>query len=191
MAIYQFQLTLIPRKGIIEKFGLLPERLDIDYEERKNYYHLKKDNLLDKADKFKDALVQDWWSTTALQPVEVVHQIDKKIRRANYGNDIWIVWKFYSLELDNDASMLINGETGKIAELQFRADLRENNLKFLQEMVKLAHDYDWLLMDLNGNLVNPEMKEIVGLIKNSNAYKFLQDPTRFLTGLGEGENEIV
>lgn len=190
MAIYQFQLTVIPRKGVLEKFGLLPERLEIDYEERKNHYHLKKEDLLDEEDKFKDALTQDWWSSTELQPIEIVHQIDKKVRRANYGNDTWIVWKYYSQEVDNDASMSIDSETGKITELQFRADLREKDLKFLQEMIGLAKNYDWLLMDLKGNLANPELKEIARLIKNSNPYKFVQDPIKFLTELGAGKIEI-
>jgi hypothetical protein len=35
MAIYQFQLTMLPKKGVLEKFGLIPEQLEIDYEERK------------------------------------------------------------------------------------------------------------------------------------------------------------
>lgn len=190
MAIYQFQLTIIPRKGVLEKYGFIPERLEIDCEERKNHYYLKKDGLIDEEDKFSDALTQDWWSSTELIPIEVIHQIDKKVRRANYGDDTWIVWKFYSHELDNDASMLINAATGKIEELQFRADLRENDLKFLQEMTALANKYDWLLIDMKGNLANPEIEEIVRLIKISNAYKFVKDPMIFLTELDEGKIEI-
>jgi hypothetical protein len=183
MAIYQLQLFAIPRIGVLEKFGLIPERLEIDYKERKAHYQLRKEDLLEDEDVFKDALTQDWWHSTDLQPVEVIHQIDKRIRRANYGDDTWVVWKNYSQDVDNDASMLINDETGKIQELQFRADLREDNLKFLRAMIDLAQVYDWLLMDFNGNLANPEMKTILGWIKNSNAFKFLQDPVLFLSEL--------
>jgi hypothetical protein len=50
-------------------------------------------------------------------------------------------------------------------------------------MIDLAQVYDWLLMDFNGNLANPEMKTILGWIKNSNAFKFLQDPVLFLSEL--------
>jgi hypothetical protein len=91
MAIYQFQLTIIPKKGVLEKYGFIPERLEIDYEERKTHHYLKKDGLIDEADKFSDALTQDWWSSTELIPIEVIHQIDEKVRRANYGDDTWIV----------------------------------------------------------------------------------------------------
>jgi hypothetical protein len=86
--------------------------------------------------------------------------------------------------------MLLNVETGKIEEIQFRADLRENDLKFLQEMTALANKYDWLLMDVKGNLANPEIEEIIKLIKISNAYNFVKDPMNFLTELDEGKIEI-
>lgn len=185
MAVYQFQLIVIPRKGVLEKFGQIPEKLEVDYEERTEHYYLKQEGLLEENDKFKDVLTQNWWSSTELQPIEIIHQIDKKVRRANYGRDTFINWKFYSREVDNDASMLINGETGKIEVLRFRADLREENFKFLREMIDLASKYDWLLMDIEGNLRNPNLSEIGKLIKISNSYKFLQNPLKFLTELGK------
>jgi hypothetical protein len=77
MAIWQFQLVVIPKKGILEKFGHIPEQLEIDYEERTEHYHLKKEELIDEDDRFNDALTQDWWSSTALRPMEIIHQIDK------------------------------------------------------------------------------------------------------------------
>jgi hypothetical protein len=168
MAIYQFQLTVIPKKGVFEKFGLIPEKLEIDYEERKTH-HFKKEGLIDEEDKFYDALTQDWWSSAELNPIEIIHQVDKIVSRANYGNDTWVVWKTYSHELDNDASMSINAETGKIEEFQFRADLREQDLKFLQNMISLSNKYDWLLMDIRGNLSKPALKEVSRLIQASNS----------------------
>ena len=190
MAIYQFYLMAIPRKGVLEKFGKIPGRLEVDHEERKEHYNLKKDGLLEEEDEFKDAMIQDWWSSTELQPMEIIHQIDKKIRRANYGSDTLVNWKFYSKEVDNDAAMSIDEESGKIEKVSFRADLREQSLKFLREMVELAHKYDWLLMDRKGNLVNPDFKEIRRLIEVSNSYKFLKNPLKFLTDLEEGKIEI-
>jgi len=185
MAIWQFQLVVIPRKGILEKIGRIPKTLEIDYEERTKHYHLKKEGLIEEEDKFKDALTQDWWSSTEIQSMEIIHQIDKKIRRANYGDDTFINWKFNNGKVDNDASLSINEETGKIEEIRFRADLREEKMKFLKEMIGMAEKYDWLLMDLKGNLVEPKFKEIAKLIKISNSFKFLKDPLKFLTDLEE------
>jgi hypothetical protein len=99
-------------------------------------------------------------------------------------------WKFYSSEVDNDASMSINEETGKIEEIRFRADLREKNLKFLRAIIGLAVKSEWLLMDMKGNLVNPSLKEIGRLIKLSNSYKFLKDPIGLLKDLGDEKIKI-
>ncbi|MBV6440655.1 MAG: hypothetical protein EPGJADBJ_02327 [Saprospiraceae bacterium] len=57
-------------------------------------------------------------------------------------------------------------------------------------MIELAKKYDWLLMDIKGNLVEPEFREVAKLIKDSNSYKFLKDPLKFLTDLGEGRIKI-
>ena len=186
MAIWQFQMVIIPRKGILEKFGKIPESLEIDYEERTEHYYLKKEGLIEEDDEFKDALTQDWWSSTKLQPIEIVHQIDKKVKRANYGRDTFVNWKFNNGKVDNDASMSINEKTGQIEEIRFRGDLREEKLKFLKEMIAMAEKYDWLLMDMKGNLVQPKFNEVAKLIKISNSFKFLKDPLKFLTDLGEG-----
>ncbi|MFN4255754.1 MAG: hypothetical protein ACK4Q5_12185 [Saprospiraceae bacterium] len=190
MAAYQFGLNVIPRKGVLEKFGYVPERLEVDFEERKNYYHLKKDGLLKKEGEFKDALTQDWWSSTELQPIEIIRQIDKIVARRDEHNNC-VFWKTYLFsKLDNDAFMSINAETGKIEELLFRADLGEENLKFLKDMVGLAKEYDWLLMDLNGNLANPEIQGVFRLAKISNAFKFVQNPLGFLADLNNEDIQI-
>ena len=34
MAIYQFTLNLIPEKGIIDKLGFIPQKLNINFEDR-------------------------------------------------------------------------------------------------------------------------------------------------------------
>ena len=190
MAIWQFQLVVIPKKGVLEKFGHIPETLEIDYKERSEHYHLKKEGLLEYDEEVKDALIQDWWSSTELPPMEIIHQIDKKVRRADYGGDTFVNWKFNNGMVDNDASMTINEESGKIELFRFRTDLREEKLKFLKEMIELAETYDWLLMEMNGNLVNPNFEEVAQLIKKSNSFKFLEDPLRFLTDIGKGKIEI-
>jgi hypothetical protein len=191
MAIWQFNLTAIPRIGIIEKFGYIPERLHVDFEERKQFARAKKKGELDEEDfQLNDALIQNWWNSIELQPLEVIHQIDKLAKRADgYGTDLWVCWKTYfdtnDNPLDNDASLVINENTGMIEELNFRADLREKSLTFLIGMVNLAKLYDWLLMDIKGNLSEPEMKEVVKLIVDSDSFKFLQDPKKFLEDLVE------
>jgi hypothetical protein len=86
----------------------------------------------------------------------------------------------YKPELDNDASMCINFENEEITELSFRADLREPNLKFLNEMLELAKKYEMMLMDRKGNVLNPEFNEIKDFIKVSNTFKFIENPENLL-----------
>src|SRR5687767_9043017 len=108
MAIWQFNLTAIPRKGILEKYGLIPEKLD-----RKSV----------------DSFSQDLWFSTNLNVIKIIDQIDKIVKRADYGNDEnWFNWKTYTDEVDNDACLSLSDVTKKVEELHFRADLREKDL---------------------------------------------------------------
>ena len=70
-----------------------------------------------------------------------------------------------------------------------RADLREEKLKFLVAMIEMAQRYEWLLMDMNGNLIEPNFGNVIELIKASNSYKFLKYPLKFLTELGKAKQQ--
>ena len=133
----------------------------------------------------------EYWKLADITFEEIKQDIDKIIDVANWGNDEECFnWKTYTDELDNDAWMLIDTATKKVIELSFRADLRENNLTFLREMVNLARKYDLLFIDRKGNLVNPELYELKKYIKASNSNKFLENPTQFLKNLQEGKVQL-
>jgi hypothetical protein len=185
MAAYQFNITVIPKNGLVEKYGFVPDRLFVDVKERQQFQRdklAKKD--IDEAD-YKDALTQDWWHLTAISPIEIVHQMDKIVKRADYGTDTWINWKTYifekNLEIDNDALMHINAETGKIEQLCFRADLREPSLIFLHKMLILAQLYNWVFVDTaRGFIANPNKEEVGKLIGNYNGFGFHKNLKVFL-----------
>jgi hypothetical protein len=185
MAAYQFNITIIPKNGLIEKYGFVPDRLFVDLKERQQFQRdklAKKD--IDEAD-YKDALTQDWWHSTDVSPIEIVHQMDKIVKRADYGTDTWINWKTYifkeNLEIDNDALMHINAKTDKIEQLCFRADLRESNLIFLHKMLILAQLYDWVFVDTaRGFIANPNKEEVGKLIDNYNGFGFHENLKAFL-----------
>ena len=183
MAIYQFYLAVIPRKGLLEKYEQVPNQLEVDLNARTKYNQLKMDGLLEESDQFTDALTKDWWNTIEILPIEIIHEIDKLVKRANYSSDNYIYWKFYSRKVDNDANLAINSTTGKIEQLTFRADLREPELKFLKGMIELGKKYEWLFLDIKGNLSEPDLKSVGQLAKRSNAYKFLSDPEKYLKEL--------
>ncbi len=191
MAIYQFNLTAIPRKSILEKYGKIPDMLKVDYEERKEHYNKSKEGTINELDIFTDALTQDWWSKIEIDISKLVARIDNYVNRADWGNDEFSFnWKTYSDKVDNDANLSLNEENGKIEELNFRADLRENELTFLKNMILLARDNDWLLMDVKGNLSEPQIEEVKKIIKISNCYRFLTNPEKFFDDLESGKIKI-
>jgi hypothetical protein len=185
MAAYQFNITVIPRNGLVEKYGFVPDKLFVDLKERQQFQRDKWDQKdIEEAD-YKDALTKNWWHLTDVSPIEIIHQMDKIVKRADYGTDTWINWKTYifgeNLEIDNDALMHINAETGKIERLCFRADLREPSLIFLHKMMELAQLYDWVFVDTaRGFIANPNKLAIGKLIGNSNGFGFQQNLRAFL-----------
>ncbi len=191
MAIYQFHLTVVPRKGLIEMFGLTPQTLDFEIEKELGIHPTNELDTTKNADASNEATIRKMWLSTGLKAIEVVDRIDQKLERANWGNHTSsIEWKLDTGEIDNDAFLSINPDSGKIEEFTFRADLRENDLKFLREMIEIGKDFDWLLMDVKGNLVNPEIEEILRLIENSNSFRFIQNPAKFLRDLEQGKIEM-
>ena len=72
----------------------------------------------------------------------------------------------------------------------FRADLRAPKLTFLRTMIELCAQYDWLLMDIKGHLVLPELEQVVAWTKRSNAYQFLKKPQQFFMDLEKGDLKI-
>jgi hypothetical protein len=188
MAVWQFNLTVIPKNALIEKYGFVPDKLFVDLKE---WQQFQKDKIAKKEifnGDYKDALSQNWWLLCNKSAMEIVHQMDKIVRRADYGTDTRVYWKtsFSDEEqkIDNDASLGINAETGKIEALNFRADLREPSLIFLNKMMELARLYDWVFMDtIKGSIAQPNKEEVGKLIENSNAFRFLQNPRQFLEDL--------
>jgi hypothetical protein len=184
MAIYQLNLTAVPRNSLLEKFNRVPEKLYVDYEERKAFYESRKEIGFCKSDNYRDALTYDWWSKSDINIPELTKKIDQYVRRADWGNsEFSFSWKTYSDKLDNDANLQLNSTTGKIENLNFRADLREKGLAFLKNMTALAKEYDWLLMDVKGRLSEPTLEGVKKIIKVSDAYRFLSDPEKFIRNL--------
>ncbi|GAA4152283.1 hypothetical protein GCM10022217_06940 [Chryseobacterium ginsenosidimutans] len=195
MAIYQFRLNLLPRKGVINEFGFIPNKLNINLQERNNHYYLEEDNLLETTDFFIDALTIKFWNYVEILPAEIIYYINKLFpRKPLESKSRYYYWKHYkrtiNTAIDHDTSLILNKENGKIKELHFRADLREDGLEFLNKFIEISKKYDCLLMDIQGNLVIPEQKEVYKLVQLSNSYKFLTNPEEFLNSLSN-DNKIL
>jgi len=159
---------------LLKKHKQLPEKINIQIK-----------------DGYFESRTEVYWNLERIAPNEIIEDIDKIVNRSNWGYDEFrYTWKTYNDCLDNDASMSIDKKTGTIEELSFRADLREEKLRFLVNMIALGKKYDWLFMDRKGVLSNPELEEVKIQIRNSNAHRFLKDPKKYLNDLGSNELKI-
>ena len=64
MAIWQFNLTLIPKSALINKYNYIPDDLFIDNDGWEN--HFAKSDLHEAYD-FEDALTINWWDKSSIR----------------------------------------------------------------------------------------------------------------------------
>jgi hypothetical protein len=167
MAVYQYYLAVIPKIGVEKKHDSIPDKTVTNTDT--GYFE-------------SDAAL--YWKEVGIAADNIVSKIDLIIKRANWGNNMSSFnWKSYTNEVDNDASIYLDEESLTIREFSFRADLREPNLNFLKNMIKLGVENEWLFFDRNGKLMKPDFEEIKNSIRNSNAYRFLGDPIKFLENI--------
>lgn len=188
MAIYQFYLATIPKKGIAEFFGKIPHKLEVDFHKRTEDFLNNK--IADNFD-YLESIQHKCWSIAEIDSSEIIKELDQKLDRANWGNDKDSNnWKTKTEHVDNDAWVLTDEKKIQILEFTFRADLRQPQLKFLVEMIELAKKNEFLLMDRKGSLIEPEIKNVFELIMKSNALEFVKNPINFLTDLAEEKIKI-
>lgn len=165
MAIYQFSLYPVPLKGIIHKYGEIPNSLPVDRS--KGYLEIKE--------------IGEAWELSKTEPDATIKRLDELLDRSNRGNSaLTHNWKTYASKVDNDAFLSVNPTTGFIEELTLRADLRENGLTFLTEIIGLSEDLEYYLCDSKGNLIKPNLEAIFALLQESNSLEFLTDQRAFL-----------
>lgn len=108
--------------------------------------------------------------------MELRNEIDKIIPRVSWNNESW---KIENGEVDDDLSIDYNEKENFIEDFKFRTDLRDSELNFLNAMLELGNRNDWILMDKNRNLCNPNIKEFAELLKKSKAHLYITNPSKF------------
>ena len=194
MAIWQYQLNIIPRKSVLEKYGNIPLELFIDNDSWEKYW----ENIIDIENlpepEFEDANTIKWWNNIRLDIKETSEQIDKLVSRANWGKDSLnsINWKGNSNnQEDNDCYLSFDPNTKFINEFQFRTDLRnkEKATNFLNGMLELCVKNELIVFNTKGLLFEPKPKLIYEDLRKSNAIDFLTEPEKFLDKIAERENK--
>ncbi|QTE21799.1 hypothetical protein [Polaribacter cellanae] len=177
MATYQFLTFVLPRKPIEKKYGGIPKQLEIKHAEWEKYWDNWNMKLNEAPEpEFEDAISTKWWKEIQINIAELRDEIDKIIPRASWNNESW---KIENGEVDHDLSIDYNEKENFIEDFRFRTDLRDSELNFLNSMLELCDRNDWILMDEDGNLCNPNIKELAELLKISKAHLYITNPTKF------------
>ena len=195
MAVWQYQLNIIPKKAILEKYGSIPNELLIDHDGWETYW----ENLVDidnlPEPNFEDAKTIKWWTNIKIDIKKITQEIDKLVSRGDWNDDEesgFIGWKGDTeKEEDNDGHIAYDKNTNIISEFQFRTDLRnkQNATKFLNGMLKICEQNDLMVLNTNGILLEPKLELIFDDLKKSNAVHFLTDPEDFLDKIAKKQNK--
>lgn len=148
MASSQFKLSIVPKNAIIQQIGVVPEKL----------YVLSKNKW-----------IMTCWKIATIQADDIILQIDQLLPQIHFAAT-HIGWKMQSGALDNDVWMLIEEETRQIKLLDFRANVGEQGLAFIEKMVSIAGQYDCLLIDRENNVIEPKMEAVLEQVKISHPY---------------------
>ena len=183
MAVWQFQVYFIPRRSLMEKYGKLPSKLEMDDDAWSNYIQ---DSDLESKPKFEDALTIPWWLNIKLDINEVFTDLKKFGDLQEWSANVEGL-KSYGQPDSNDISACFDSQTNALEDLSCRIDVRKVEQEFIEQVISLALKYDCLLLDKKGNLYEPTNDNIFKAIRISNAKRFANDPGQFLDDLSLGK----
>jgi len=196
MAVWQYKLHIIPKKGVVEHYGKIPSLVFIDHQSWENYWdEVSFDGDAFPDPDFEDALTRKCWSTTKVPIEYIVEKVDACVKRAEWDKEDDLeafAWKGNkNLMEDHDAFIAYDTTHEYISEFQFRVDLRNRNkaTQFLRGMLRICQEFDWLVFNVDGELFPPEMAVIFENIQKSRAVHFLTDPEDFFDTLETTKKE--
>ena len=86
MAVWQYQLNIVPKSAVLDKYGEIPDKLFIDEEGWKKYWeNVDYNNGFPEPD-FEDAKTIKWWRKIKLNIQDTANQIDKLVKRGDWSN---------------------------------------------------------------------------------------------------------
>lgn len=156
MANYQLLTFVIPKTAILKEFGEIPSKIDFVLN-------------------MEGHRTEIWWKDVSLDFKHLEQKMDMIISRADWAELEDMSWKSGKTKFDHDASIDFDIKNNRIEEFQFRTDLRDDTLIFLNQMLDLMEKHEFILMDQYGHLCNPNLKEFIELITESDSYRYLKN----------------
>ncbi|MCP4146434.1 MAG: hypothetical protein GY757_01665 [bacterium] len=154
MAIWQYDVVLIPIQSLKEHFKNVPNKLDL------NSY----DNI-------------EWWKDTPLSK-----DLEFRISKILPANTSWSPEiKIWGNEDSHCIKLVTDGSY--VEEILIRIDLRNLSVKFLEKIIEFTSSADCLLYTHGLLLMEANINLLIEDIKQSDSAKFLLDPVGFLKNL--------
>ncbi len=178
MAINQFNITLIPRQPVLDKFGKLPTKLFIDHDARQKHMDTKD---FDAEIDFQDDLTINWWQESQAKYADIEPYISSVLRPIEWSKNI-DDFKSYGDKKDNDLSISLTDKI-HIDEFDCRINVAQLDKDFITHVLALAKRLDCLIIDKKGNLFEPTLESLIENIKDSNAFKCISNPSDFFDKL--------
>jgi len=127
------------------------------------------------------------WKNRNTKSEDIISEIDSFIGRAHWVNsEHWIYWKGDEKNFqDNDISLTFDKETKIISFLTFRFDMRAKSLDFMNRMIKISKENNWLFQTYNNEIFEPNLEKIPQLVANSDLKKLIDNPDKFVEELKE------
>lgn len=154
MGWHQIILFTVPRKSLIEEYGLW-ER------------NMLKERFEGRFEQIRAELTR-LWALSDFNIMEIVHQIERMFTK----KEIWeyetggYSWKSKTYPIDNDAWIDFDSESNKIKEICIRPDVRnDENLDFFAKTLAFVQKYDLLMINMHGNIFEPTKQDCLEIFE--------------------------
>ncbi len=156
MAVWQFDAYLVPRVSVTSSTGQMLDRVS--------------ERAFDSA---------RWWNEIALPPgyAEVLSTLLP--RGQHWSRDV----EFWGREDADCISVTRCGDA--VDELRVRIDVRNINYLFIDRIADVARRWDCVFLTEDLEVVPAASNALQKQLRDSSAYRYLLDPTSFLTQDGE------
>ncbi len=158
MATWQFNLYLLPRLKIIERYSSVPVQVSAE----------------------EYAAAMDWWNGVTL-PLNYDSMLGSILPKYTSWNKDAFTWGD-----EKSDSIAIIFENNAPVEIFVRLDVSKLEISLLEKIAHFAQQCDCLLLlDESRKLIEPDPLSLNYEIKRSNAYKFVLNPRGFLDELSK------
>ncbi|MBI3133815.1 MAG: hypothetical protein HYZ14_03985 [Bacteroidetes bacterium] len=181
MAINQFNITLIPRQPIVDKYGSVPTQLFVDHAARQKHF----DKDFEAEFDFEDDLTVNWWRHNKIKFTDIEPNVSSMLRPIEWTEKYDDI-KSYGDKNDNDISISLADKI-YIDEFDCRINVVLLDKNFINLILNLAKQLDCLFIDKQDRLFEPTIENLIDSIKTSNAFKFASNPSDFFDKFSSGQ----